>query len=69
MRNGVKWPWRDIDKIGEASDAGRLSCLKQGWRKPWHKACLVSMMKRLWGTSEVGETYRLMEVASNAKAS
>jgi len=31
------------------------------------KTCLVSITKRLWGTSEVGETYRLMEVASNAK--
>ena len=68
MRNGVKWSSQDTDKIGETSDAGKLSCLKQGWRKSWRKTCLVSITKRLWGTSEVGETYQIMEVASNAKA-
>jgi len=30
------------------------------------RLALFSITKRLWGTSEVGETYRLMEVASNA---
>jgi len=69
MRNGVKWSWRNTDKIGEASDAGMLSCLKQGWRKSWRKTCLASIKKRKWGTSGVGETYRLMEVAPNAKQS
>jgi len=69
MRNGVKWSWRDTDEIGEASGAGKLSCLKQGWRESWCKTCLVSIKRRLWGTSEVGKTYRLMEVASNAKQS
>jgi len=32
MRNGVKWSLRDTDKMGETSGAGKLSCLKQGWR-------------------------------------
>ena len=29
---------------------------------------MFSITKREWGTSEVGETYRIMAVASNAKA-
>jgi len=33
MGNGVKWSLQDIGKIGEASGVGKLSCLKQGWKK------------------------------------
>jgi len=35
-----------MDKIGEASGAGKLSCPKQGWRKSWRKTCLASIKKR-----------------------
>jgi len=72
IRNGVKWLLWDTGKIGEASDAGELSCLdkvgetSQPWKLPWK---ILERGRRFQGAFEVGETYQIMEVASSSRKS
>ena len=72
IRNGVKWLLWDTGKIGEASDAGELSCLdkvgetSQPWKLPWR---ILEHGRRFQGAFEVGEIYQIMEVASSSRKS
>jgi len=60
IRNGVKWLMWDTGKIGEASDAGELSCLKQGW---WNISAMEVALKNT-RTSKKGcrEPLRLVKL-------